>query len=122
MRALHVIAALLFVTMTVIQLNDPYPLYWVVVYSAVALVAVLRCVGIRAASFSKIVIGMTVAGILIAAPGTVDYFVEGDYDSIYGQMSAEKPYIESAREFGGLFAAFIYLVIAECFGRGKRDR
>lgn len=57
-----------------------------------------------------------IPGLLISMPGTGDYFAAEDYGSIYGGMSAEKPYIESAREFGGLFVA-LGLIFLEVAGR-----
>lgn len=105
------IATLLFFTMAAIQLNDPDPLYWIVVYLAAALLSGALCFGSRLETLSKVVMGMVLAGLLISGPGFIDYFVSQDYSSIYGGMSGDKPYIESAREFGGLMIVAIYLAL-----------
>jgi hypothetical protein len=107
------IATLLFFTMAAIQLNDPDPLYWVIVYLAAALLSGGLCIGVRLETLSKIVAGMVFAGLLISGPGLMEYFTVQDYSSIYGGMSGDKPYVESAREFGGLFIVVIYLVLFE---------
>ena len=52
-----------------------------------------------------VAVGMVLAGLLIAAPGSIDYLTSGDYASISGEMMAEKAYVESAREFIGLLMA-----------------
>ena len=109
----HLIASLLFFTMSVIQLNDPDPYYWVVVYISTAIIPAGLCLGKRLNTFSKVVIGMILAGLIISGPGAWEYFVAEDYASIYGSMIAAKPYVESAREFGGLMIAFIYLALFE---------
>lgn len=110
-KIIHGIATLLFFTMAAIQLNDPDPLYWVVVYLAAALLSGGLCIGSRLETLSKVVIGMVLAGLLISGPGVIEYFAADDYASIYGNMSGDKPYVESAREFGGLLIVSIYLVL-----------
>ena len=112
-KLFHALSTLLFFTMAAIQLNDPDPLYWVVVYMAGALVSGGLCFGSRLETLSKVTIGMVVAGLLISGPGVIDYFTAEDYSSIYGSMSGAKPYVESAREFGGLFIVAIYLALFE---------
>lgn len=107
------IATLLFFTMAAIQLNDPDPLYWVVVYLAAAMLSGGLFFGQRLAILSKVVVGMVVAGLLISGPGVFDYFTAEDYSSIFGGMSGEKPYVESVREFGGLVIVAIYLALFE---------
>ena len=109
----HMIASLLFFTMVVIQLNDPDPLYWVVVYLTAAIISGCLFFGTRLEALSKVSMGMILAGLFISGPGAMEYFASGDYASISRNMSAAKPYVESAREFGGLLIAFIYLALFE---------
>lgn len=109
----HLIASLLFFTMAAIQLNDPDPYYWVVVYISAAIIPAGLCLGKRLETLSKVSIGMILAGLIISGPGAMEYFVANDYASIYGSMLNAKPYVESAREFGGLLIAFIYLALFE---------
>lgn len=110
-KLFHGLATLLFFTMAAIQLNDPDPIFWVVVYLAAAVLAGGLCFGSRLETLSKVVFGMVLAGLLISGPGFIDYFISGDYSSIYGGMSGDKPYVESAREFGGLMIVVIYLIL-----------
>jgi hypothetical protein len=49
--------------------------------------------------------GMILSGLLIAAPGFLDYLDSGNYGAITGEMMDNVPYVESAREFGGLLLA-----------------
>lgn len=113
LKFVHAVAVLLFLTMAVIQLNDPDPLYWFSVYAVVAWLAGGCFVGRRSAPVSRIALGMVLAGLLMSAPGAVDYMAAQDFSSIYGQMMAEKPYVEAAREFGGLAIAALYLLLVE---------
>lgn len=110
MRFVHAIVGLLFVWMAVIQLNDPDPLYWFVVYVMVAIIPGARVLGHRLVTVWLIVLGMVIAGLLMSLPGFFDYLMSGDYSGIGGHMTDEKPYVESGREFLGLMIAVVCLL------------
>lgn len=97
----HSLAALLFLTMAWLQLNDPDPLFWVVLYLAVAAVPVSRLLGAHPPGLADVALGLCLGGVLISLPGFLDYLGSGDWAAIGGSMSADKPYIEAARECGG---------------------
>jgi len=101
-RYLHFISAAIFLLMAVVQLNDPDPIYWTVVYAAVAWIAGSFALGRKQRALLFGVAGMIVAGLLISAPGFIDYLQSGHYSAITGEMSESRPYVESAREFLGL--------------------
>lgn len=98
----------LFAYMAWIQLNDPDPLYWIAVYSGSALVAVAAAFGRSSGFWTAILLGAVAAGMIIAAPGVLDYFAAGEFANI-GDM-ANASYVEPAREFGGLLIAFAFLI------------
>jgi len=117
MKILHAIMALLFLVTAVLQWNDPDPLYWVVAYGVVAAVAGAACLGRAWVTAARVAAGLCLAGLLMAAPGAGDFVAANDYGAITQGMSAEKPYIEPAREFGGLLLALAYLVFFEIIHR-----
>ncbi len=88
--------------MAVIQINDPDPVFWLIVYLAVAVVPASRVLGMRLPVVFGVVAGLVVAALLISFPGFIDYLESGDYAALTGGMTADKPYIESAREFLGM--------------------
>lgn len=96
--------------MAVVQLNDPDPTYWIVVYAVVASIPAARAFDRRLETTSVVGFGLVLAGLLIAGPGFIDYIVSQDYASITGKMMADKPYVEAAREFIGLLMASACLV------------
>jgi hypothetical protein len=105
------IATLMFILFAALQLNDPDPLYWFLVYAAVAVVAAAAVVGRRLPRFALVTLGAVIAGVLIAAPGFVDYLQSGDWSSIAEHMNDEEPYIEQGREFVGLLIAAAALLL-----------
>ena len=106
----HVIIALVLLYMTYLQFNDPDPLYWVVVYGFVALFPIARLFDRNIGRAAPVTFGIILAGLLIAWPGFVDYLQSGDYASLVGAMSPDKPYVEPAREFLGLVIAGAALI------------
>ena len=105
------LATLMFILFAALQLNDPDPLYWFLVYAAVAVVAAAAVVGRRLPRFALVTLGAVIAGVLIAAPGFVDYLQSGDWSSIAEHMNDEEPYIEQGREFVGLLIAAAALLL-----------
>ncbi len=110
-RGIHIAITMLLLVMAVIQLNDPDPLYWVTVYSLVALTPALRIFHRSYNWLLNLTLGMVLAGLLMSAPGFIDYVHSRDFGSITGKMMAEKAYVEYAREFLGLVIAITCLAI-----------
>ena len=101
----HYAIAALFIWMSIIQFNDPDPIYWVIVYASVAIVAVMASFRYQNSWFLFVSFGLVLAGLLISASGFIDYFQAGQYSLLTTEMQDSKPYIESAREFIGLLMA-----------------
>jgi len=110
-RAANLAATLIFILMAALQLNDPDPLYWFVVYAAVAVVAAAAVVGRDLPRFALVTLGAVIAGALISAPGFIDYLHSGNWGSIAEHMNDEEPYIEQGREFVGLLVAATALLL-----------
>lgn len=110
MRYLDLMVAGLFLLMSVIQLNDPDPAYWVLVYGAVGILALGAFRGKHNQLWTGVAIGAVLAGMIIAVPGFFEYFRAGDPASLTGAMLPEKPWVEPAREFIGLLMALVALV------------
>lgn len=108
MKLVNAMLGVLFLYMAYIQLNDPDPLYWIVVYAGTGAVAFAKSLGKSSEFWTAILIGAAAAGMIVAAPGVIDFVAEGDI-AVIGDMS-NAPYVEAAREFGGLLIAFVFLL------------
>ena len=108
MKAIHFVFGAIFLYMAFIQLNDPDPLYWLAVYVGTAAVALGKGLGRSSEFWTTVLIGATAAGMIVATPGLVDFIGAGDFAAI-GDMD-NAPYVEPAREFGGLLIAFVFLL------------
>lgn len=117
MASAHRVAATLFALCVVLQWNDPDPLAWMAVYGAAAVLAA-RAAGGRAPRAGVLaLLGLAALWMLTLLPGVAEFARHGDPGLIAASMKAAEPWIEEAREFGGLglIAAWCGLALA---GRG----
>ena len=108
MRFTHLIVAVIFIAFGLVQLNDPDPYLWVIVYFGVAICAV----GFYFRRYLKwlSLIGLVgcLIGVAMISPDFISWLGDG-MPSIVNSMKAETPYIELVREFlGFLIAAVTY--------------
>ncbi len=109
MRNLNFLVGAVLFLFAALQFNDPDPIYWVIVYSGAAFVAIWKGLGRYSEFWTAVVIGAVAAGMLTATPGFFDYLNTGNFNSIFGDMQGPA-YIEPTREFLGLLMAMGVLV------------
>lgn len=104
-RIFRLVLAGLALLVAAIQLNDPDPVYWVVVYASTSVVVASQAFARFSRFWSALVLGAILAGMLMTVSGFAAYIQSGDFASITGEMLVSKPYVEQAREFIGLALA-----------------
>jgi|TARA_B110000263_G_C15261211_1_gene488918 hypothetical protein len=93
--------ALLFFIFAVIQLNDPDPVYWVLVYGGTAAILIGRSFGKRNQFWTGVCFGVALTGLISTAPSFIQYLTSGTLLSILSEMR-DQIYVENSREFIGL--------------------
>lgn len=103
----------IFLLFAYVQLNDPDPYVWIIVYG---LVAVLFAVS-NFVRLPKILIQLVILAFVLFAFYHMDHFYDwllsNNKSELFGDMIYDKPYIEGTREFMGLLiaiGALIYLL------------
>ena len=118
MATWHRSMAGIFALCVVLQWNDPDPLAWMAVYGAAAVLGVLAAEG-RAPRAALGALMLVCAGWMVVLwPGVVEFARRGDLGLIAASMKAEQPWIEEAREFGGLLGVLAWCATA-CWRRGS---
>jgi Transmembrane family 220, helix len=116
-RTLHFVLALMFLAFAVLQINDPDPIVWILIY--VAMVVICACAAFDK-YFPKVML-VLFAGYLIYMiilfPGVAEWYQSPDRSLLFDDLAKmEYPYIEESREFLGLlicqFVLAIYLIIS----------
>ena len=96
----HALVSLPLFAMAALQLNDPDPALWTYLFTAG--VPLVTSLGYRLPVPFGIALGLTSACLLVSLPGFTDYLGSGNLTLISTEMTGERPYVESAREFLGV--------------------
>ena len=104
-RIIHLICAVLFFVFAVIQLNDPDPIQWFMLYFLVSVLFIYS-------NYKRIprnILLVLVLAYLAYSGLYFSYFMDWiqieHKEEIFGKMVYEKPYLEGTREFLGLLIA-----------------
>ena len=118
MRILNFILALMFLAFAFVQVNDPDPIVWILIYGAMATLCIMAAFNYYPRKFLIALLAAYVAyGIymLIYHPGVLEWLQRENKADIFDDVAKmENLYIEESREFLGVLiciAVSIYLVI-----------
>ncbi len=110
MKWLQLVFAALFTLFAYFQINDPDFLIWVMVYLGVAELFAFSWFGKRNRDLTLGIMILVLGGAMAHLPGLVHFFFNDDGITFNQGMSNTYPYIEQAREFGGLLLAGLSLL------------
>lgn len=112
MKYLSIFFAIMFLAFAALQVNDPDPILWILIYGIMAVISVM---GIFNFYNSKLLIGLAILFLVymvILFPGVAEWFRQDDKSVLFDDvMKMEYPYIEESREFLGLLICQIVLAI-----------
>lgn len=120
MKILKIFFAVLFLVFAIVQINDPDPLLWIVVYGSMMVVSVM-------AAFYRYptrIMTVMAAGFLILTvlhfDGFADWLRSPDRRLLFDDLAKmQYPYIEEAREFLGLLICLFVLIFY--FYQGRKE-
>ena len=106
---INIILFVVFALFAVVQLNDPDPIHWFVLYGLVAIVSLMA----NYINIPKWIIWILFTALLVYAVFYFNFFKDwlniDSKEEIFGKMVYEKPYLEGTREFLGLILAALGL-------------
>jgi len=103
MKVINFILALLFLVFAFVQINDPDPIVWILIYGNMAVLSVLAMFRMRFVYWivATMVIYLIYASLLIN--GALEWFQSPDRSLLFDDLAKmQYPYIEETREFLGL--------------------
>lgn len=118
-KIVHVCLAALLTYCAVIQLNDPDPYFWVVMYAACAVVPLMNIFSRNYMAVCWVAMLLCSVGVGVSSGGMIEYIQNAGEEALMQPMSDEKYYIEEAREMLG---ALIALLIVLGYFVAKRSR
>jgi len=111
MRILNAFLTLMFLAFAFVQVNDPDPILWILIYGAMAALSVMAIFEYFIPAFMyALAVGYAVY-LVILFPGLMDWYNSPDRSLLFDDIAKMQYYfIEEAREFLGLLICEIVLV------------
>jgi Transmembrane family 220, helix len=110
MRILNSILALMFMAFAFVQVNDPDPILWILIYGVMAITSVMAIFEyFIPALMYALALGYAVY-LVILFPGMMDWYNSPDRSLLFDDIAKmQYTYIEEAREFLGLAICLVVL-------------
>ncbi len=112
MRIVNFILAIMFLTFAFVQINDPDPVIWILIYGAMAVLSVMAIFEFYP---KKFIIGLLVLYAIysfVFMPGVGEWLRKDNKAMLFDDIAKMQfPYIEEAREFLGLLICIIVLIV-----------
>lgn len=111
MRIVSFILAIMFLAFAFLQVNDPDPVHWILIYGAMAVVCILAMFELYFKKAMLVLLLVYAAYSVVFIPGLQEWMQQPDKGAIFDDLAKmEHPYIESSREFIGLMICIVVLV------------
>jgi hypothetical protein len=112
MKIINLVLAVMFLLFAFVQINDPDPVVWILIYGAMAVVCILAAFG----HYSRIALALLfvafVAYAIILVPGFNEWLRQHNKSALFDDIAKmEHLYIEETREFLGLLICLIVLIV-----------
>lgn len=123
MKVLNLLLAVMFLLFAFVQINDPDPVLWILIYGLMAVACVLAAFGYY---YPKVLVGLIVlyfAYSFVHLSGVMEWFRSEDKAMLFDDLAKmQYPYIEDSREWLGLFICIAVLVMHLLTYRVKRRK
>lgn len=123
MRILNFILAVMFLIFAFVQINDPDPVLWILIYGVMAVMCVMAIFEFYPA---KVTLGLLVVIILYSftyVPGVMEWLQKDNKALLFDDIAKmQYPYIEQAREFLGLMICAGVLIFHLARAKKKHGR
>ena len=122
MKIFNIIFCVIFLISAGLQYNDPDPYLWVPIYMYGVVYCWLAFKGKyhpKAYLIGSALLLVYAAYEFFTTDGVLDWINKHNAENIAGTMKAEKPWVESAREFFGLLMLIVVMMINYVVSRRK---
>jgi hypothetical protein len=121
MKVVNLLLAVMFMLFAFVQINDPDPIVWILIYGSMAVICILAAFRV----YPRLVMGIMLVAFfaysLYFFEGVKEWFRQDDKSVLFDDIAKmQHPYIEESREFLGLCICMIVLVIHLILSRKSR--
>ncbi len=119
MRVVNFLLAVMFLLFAFLQVNDPDPLIWILIYGTMAVLSVMAIFEFYPKRFLIALIVLFGGYSAVYVPGVLEWLKQEDKSALFDDVAKmEHWYIEEAREFMGLLIC-IGVLTFYCFRSRK---
>ncbi len=104
-KVIQALLGLVFLSFALLQLNDPDPVRWFLIYFLVAALCLTTLFVRIDRRLLQVFLVLLLAYAAYHLPYFTDWLQTSNKEEIFGEMVYEKPYLEGTREFLGLLLA-----------------
>ena len=110
MKILNSLLAFMFMAFAFVQVNDPDPILWILIYGVMAAISVMAIFEFYIPKLMLVLaLGYLVYGVVLF-PGVMEWFQSNDRSLLFDDLAKMQfLYIEEAREFLGLMICMLVL-------------
>ena len=121
MKIINSILALMFLVFAFVQVNDPDPILWILIYVVMATFSFMAIFEYYMPKLMLVPVLGYLGYCVILFPGVMDWFNSDDRSLLFDNIAKmQYPYIEEAREFLGLMICLA--VLAFYFFRARKKK
>ncbi len=112
MKILNLFLAVMFLVFAFVQLNDPDPVVWILIYGVLAVICILAAFRV----YSKMAIAFILVGLAAYSnlffDGLLEWLSQPDKSILFDDLAKmQHPYVEESREFLGLMVCILTLIV-----------
>ena len=112
MKIVNLILAVMFLAFAFVQINDPDPVLWILIYGGMAVICILAAFKI----YNRIVLIILMIGFfvysLVFLPGVGEWLAQDDQSMLFDDIAKmQHLYVEESREFLGLMICVAVLIM-----------
>ena len=121
MKVVNFLLAVMFLIFAFVQINDPDPLVWILIYGAMAVVCVMAIFSFYPMRFLFALLIAYLGYSVFYFKGVMEWLKQNNKADLFDDVKKmEHWYIEEAREFLGLFICIVILVAYIMAARKRR--
>jgi len=122
MKIVKIFLAILFLLFALVQINDPDPLLWILIYGAMVVVSVMSIFHRYPTGFMIVMASGYLIMTVIYFDGFATWLGSSDRYLLFDDLAKMQfPYIEEAREFLGLLICLLVLIFYFYISRHARS-
>jgi len=112
MKVLNLVLAAMFLLFAFVQVNDPDPVLWILIYGIMAVACILAAFRqVYQVPLLVLLVGL-IAYSFVYVPGVLEWFQSEDRSLLFADIAKmQYPYVEEAREFLGLMICILVLIM-----------